>query len=126
MPVSYLYQLSLSSQVSSLDDIKTFNQGDNNAAKTIALDHLGVIAARIRSSAANIKTNEPSKIARNSTVSNLQHLDEVKWTLCDKLITLIKCTDREEPGCESSGQTIIRTSRHRIPSMQAVFGRSGL
>jgi cohesin loading factor subunit SCC2 len=32
-----------------LDDVKT-TQTDNNAAKTMALDHLGVIAARIRSS----------------------------------------------------------------------------
>lgn len=45
--------LTLHSQVSSLDDIKT-NQTDNNAAKTIALDHLGVIAARIRSSALKV------------------------------------------------------------------------
>ena len=37
-------------QVSSLDDIKTNSQTDSNAAKTMALDHLGVIAARIRSS----------------------------------------------------------------------------
>ncbi|KZT19995.1 ARM repeat-containing protein [Neolentinus lepideus HHB14362 ss-1] len=36
--------------VTSLDDIKTSNQNENNAAKTIALDHLGVIAARLRSS----------------------------------------------------------------------------
>jgi hypothetical protein len=37
-------------QVSSLDDVKSSSQTDNNAAKTMALDHLGVIAARIRSS----------------------------------------------------------------------------
>ncbi|KAH9961425.1 hypothetical protein BGW80DRAFT_1438760 [Lactifluus volemus] len=36
--------------VSSLDDVKSSSQTDNNAAKTMALDHLGVIAARIRSS----------------------------------------------------------------------------
>ncbi|KAF9806781.1 hypothetical protein IEO21_08541 [Rhodonia placenta] len=35
--------------VSSLDDVKTTNQNDNNAIKTIALDHLGVIAAHLRS-----------------------------------------------------------------------------
>jgi cohesin loading factor subunit SCC2 len=40
----------VSCQVSSLDDVKSSNQTDNNAAKTMALDHLGVIAARIRSS----------------------------------------------------------------------------
>ncbi len=37
-------------QVSSLDDVKSSSQTDNNAAKTMALDHLGVIAAQIRSS----------------------------------------------------------------------------
>ncbi|TFK52693.1 hypothetical protein OE88DRAFT_1628274 [Heliocybe sulcata] len=36
--------------VASLDDIKTSSQNENNAAKTMALDHLGVIAARLRSS----------------------------------------------------------------------------
>ncbi|THH14012.1 hypothetical protein EW146_g6273 [Bondarzewia mesenterica] len=41
--------------VSSLDDVKTTNQNDNNAAKTIALDHLGVIAARLRSSTLKFK-----------------------------------------------------------------------
>ncbi|KAI9448916.1 sister chromatid cohesion C-terminus-domain-containing protein [Russula earlei] len=40
----------ITSLVSSLDDVKSSSQTDNNAAKTIALDHLGVIAARIRSS----------------------------------------------------------------------------
>jgi hypothetical protein len=65
-------------QVSSLDDVKTANQGDNNAAKTIALDHLGVIAARIRSSALCIKT-EPSDIGRTGSVSTLKPLEEVRW-----------------------------------------------
>ncbi|KJA21913.1 hypothetical protein HYPSUDRAFT_202609 [Hypholoma sublateritium FD-334 SS-4] len=34
--------------VPSLDDIKMNSQTDSNAAKTMSLDHLGVIAARIR------------------------------------------------------------------------------
>lgn len=37
--------------VTSLDDVKTSQQADTNAAKTIALDHLGVIAGRLRASA---------------------------------------------------------------------------
>ncbi|KDR82399.1 hypothetical protein GALMADRAFT_220397 [Galerina marginata CBS 339.88] len=41
--------------VSSLDDVKTSSQTDNNAAKTMALDHLGVIAARIRTSTLKVK-----------------------------------------------------------------------
>jgi cohesin loading factor subunit SCC2 len=49
-------------QVSSLDDVKFSNQTDNNAAKTIALDHLGVIAARIRSSVLNTKRNKSERL----------------------------------------------------------------
>ncbi|EKM54090.1 uncharacterized protein PHACADRAFT_162472 [Phanerochaete carnosa HHB-10118-sp] len=46
--------------ISSLDDVKTTNQNDNNAAKTIALDHLGVIAARLRTCAVQKKRAEES------------------------------------------------------------------
>ncbi|KAG7088631.1 hypothetical protein E1B28_012603 [Marasmius oreades] len=46
---SLLLSIACKFMLSSLDDVKT-NHSDNNAAKTIALDHLGVIAARIRSS----------------------------------------------------------------------------
>ncbi|OAX39889.1 hypothetical protein K503DRAFT_738603 [Rhizopogon vinicolor AM-OR11-026] len=53
--------------VSSLDDIKTNTQTDTNAAKSIALDHLGVIAARIRSS--SLKVNQDKQ--------GLHPLDEV-------------------------------------------------
>jgi cohesin loading factor subunit SCC2 len=63
--------------VSSLDDVKTANQGDNNAAKTIALDHLGVIAARIRSSSLCVKPVESPEIGRSGLVSTLNPLDEV-------------------------------------------------
>ncbi|KAG9315547.1 hypothetical protein JVU11DRAFT_3168 [Chiua virens] len=41
--------------VTSLDDIKTTVQIDSNAAKAIALDHLGVIAARLRSSTIKVR-----------------------------------------------------------------------
>lgn len=34
-----------------MDDVKSSAQAENNAAKTMALDHLGVIAARLRSNA---------------------------------------------------------------------------
>ncbi|TFK39055.1 hypothetical protein BDQ12DRAFT_682942 [Crucibulum laeve] len=44
--------------VSSLDDVKSSSTTDNNAARTIALDHLGVIAARIRSSMLKIHRDE--------------------------------------------------------------------
>ena len=59
-------------QVSSLDDVKSSSQTDNNAAKTIALDHLGVIAARIRSSMLKAKQG-----ADNDAFAGLKPLDEV-------------------------------------------------
>ena len=57
-------------QVSSLDDIKTNSQTDSNAAKTMALDHLGVIAARIRSSMLKFQKDAGSK-------KGLRPLDDV-------------------------------------------------
>ncbi|KII90510.1 hypothetical protein PLICRDRAFT_697054 [Plicaturopsis crispa FD-325 SS-3] len=56
---SLLLGIACKFMVSSLDDVKTTNQTDNNAAKTIALDHLGVIAARIRSSTLKVKKESP-------------------------------------------------------------------
>ncbi|KAI0265712.1 hypothetical protein BC834DRAFT_970070 [Gloeopeniophorella convolvens] len=58
--------------VSSLDDIKTSSQADNNAAKTMALDHLGVIAARLRSSMLKAKQH-----ADSDGYIGLKPLDEV-------------------------------------------------
>jgi len=63
-------------QVSSLDDIKTSNQAENNAAKTIALDHLGVIAARIQS---NILKFKQSGVDGNQSAP-LKPLDDVSCT----------------------------------------------
>ncbi|KAG2115459.1 hypothetical protein DEU56DRAFT_932992 [Suillus clintonianus] len=60
----------LLSIVSSLDDVKTSTQTDTNAAKSIALDHLGVIAARIRSSSLKVKV-------RDNDRHGLHSLDEV-------------------------------------------------
>ncbi|KAH9480188.1 Protein rad9 [Psilocybe cubensis] len=56
--------------VSSLDDVKTSSQTDSNAAKTMALDHLGVIAARIRTSILKVQREPPSK-------KPLKPLDEI-------------------------------------------------
>jgi cohesin loading factor subunit SCC2 len=42
-------------QVSSLDDVNSTNTVDNHGAKAIALDHLGVIAARIQSNTLKIE-----------------------------------------------------------------------
>lgn len=61
------------SQVTSLDDVKTANQSDNNALKSIALDHLGVIAARIRSTALKMDSSDRKHL------KGLRSLDEVSW-----------------------------------------------
>ena len=58
------------SKVSSLSE-KTSNNTDSNAAKTVALDHLGVIAARLTTS--NLKF----KNARGDEEGPLRNLDEV-------------------------------------------------
>ncbi|KAK0188221.1 hypothetical protein F5146DRAFT_1062556 [Armillaria mellea] len=51
---SVLLSVASKFMVAALDDVKT-SQADNNAAKTMALDHLGVIAARIRSSVLKVR-----------------------------------------------------------------------
>ena len=79
----------VSSQVSSLDDVKSSNQTDNNAAKTMALDHLGVIAARIRSSMLRAKqgTDDDGFIS-------LKPLDEVLSPSSNPFHALILCVGR--------------------------------
>ncbi|PCH40319.1 hypothetical protein WOLCODRAFT_67627 [Wolfiporia cocos MD-104 SS10] len=57
--------------VSSLDDVKTTSQNDNNAMKTMALDHLGVVAARLRSSVIKFQ-DDTSDLSRK-----LRPLDEI-------------------------------------------------
>ena len=54
--------------------MKTTHQADNNAAKTIALDHLGVIAARIRSSTSKV---EKDVTANGHGPMDLRAMDEV-------------------------------------------------
>jgi len=78
-------------QVSSLDDVKSSNQTDNNAAKTMALDHLGVIAARIRSSMLRVKQG-----ADDDGFVGLKPLDEVLSSSSDPFHALILCV-----GCVS-------------------------
>lgn len=60
--------------VASLDDIKSNSQADSNAAKTMALDHLGVIAARIRTSVLKV---QKANGENDSKFRDLKPLDEV-------------------------------------------------
>jgi cohesin loading factor subunit SCC2 len=61
-----------------LDDVKAVNQSENNAARTIALDHLGTIAARIRAS--TLKFEKASKDGGHSW-TDLKTMDEVTPSL---------------------------------------------
>ena len=70
-PITLMFSWLL--QVSSLDDVKTNSQTDSNAAKTIALDHLGVIAARIRTSILKVQ----QEIRETASRKALKPLDEV-------------------------------------------------
>ncbi|KAH9917952.1 uncharacterized protein B0H18DRAFT_1086944 [Fomitopsis serialis] len=54
--------------VASLDDVKTASQTDNQAMKTLALDHLGIIAARLRTTASQVQSG---------TVKQLRPVDEL-------------------------------------------------
>ncbi|KZT64240.1 hypothetical protein DAEQUDRAFT_747522 [Daedalea quercina L-15889] len=59
--------------VASLDDVKAASQADNQAMKTLALDHLGIIAARIRTTSSQMEL-------RSGTTKKLRAIDEVR---CD-------------------------------------------
>ncbi|KAL0960842.1 hypothetical protein HGRIS_005858 [Hohenbuehelia grisea] len=71
---SLLLSIASKFMVSSLDDVKSTSQTDNNAAKTIALDHLGVIAARIRSSALKVQQKPADE---GSKFKALKPMDEI-------------------------------------------------
>lgn len=66
--------------------MKSSNQTDNNAAKTMALDHLGVIAARIRSSMLRAKQG-----ADDDGFVGLKPLDEVLSSSLGPFHALILC-----------------------------------
>jgi len=81
-PITLMFSWLL--QVSSLDDVKTNSQTDSNAAKTIALDHLGVIAARIRTSILKVQ----QEIRETASRKALKPLDEVTIVL-DLILIII-------------------------------------
>jgi len=51
--------VSILQKVGSLDDVKT-NQSDTGAARSMALDHLGVIASRLRSTSLKFGSRSPT------------------------------------------------------------------
>ncbi|KAI0823297.1 hypothetical protein BC628DRAFT_1504458 [Trametes gibbosa] len=84
--------------VSSLDDVKSAGQNDNNAVKTLALDHLGVIAAHIRTSMLKFK--------RDSEEQALYPLDEIMSSPdVDKLQRLVAAhQDLQSDLCRRSSE----------------------
>jgi cohesin loading factor subunit SCC2 len=84
-----------------LDDVKSSNSQQSessNAAKTIALDHLGVVAARIRTSMLNVQHHHSSTKSDGGREKGkslaLKALDEV----CDQYhyisqLTRTECAD---------------------------------
>lgn len=62
-----------SCQVGSLDDVNT-NQSDTGAARSMALDHLGVIASRLRS--ISLKFN-PKSSTEDDRATALKSIEEV-------------------------------------------------
>jgi hypothetical protein len=60
-------------QISSLDDVKSVTNTDTNALRSIALDHLGVIGAKLKSSILRYKKTGDTE----SSGVGLKPLDEV-------------------------------------------------
>ena len=58
-------------QLSSLDDVKSSAQNDNNAFRSLALDHLGIIAGCLRTKVLKLGG------VTNTDNENLKALDEV-------------------------------------------------
>ncbi|KAG6919647.1 hypothetical protein DXG01_003511 [Tephrocybe rancida] len=108
---SLLLSIASKFMVSSLDDIKT-TQTDNNAAKTIALDHLGVIAARIRLSMLKVQNTDSDSGPKYKT---LKPLDEARISL-DKLLAAHKDIaahlskrSSEDQACDSARELTAAT-----------------
>ncbi|KAG5642305.1 hypothetical protein DXG03_003025 [Asterophora parasitica] len=109
---SLLLSIASKFMVSSLDDVKTSQstQVDSNAAKTIALDHLGVIAARIRTSMLKFQhagDHSGSKLRGlkplDEIVSsvNIKELDKLLATHKDIAAHLCKRSS-EDQACDSA------------------------
>ncbi|KAL5501640.1 SCC2 [Sanghuangporus vaninii] len=64
--------------ISSLDDVKS-SSNDNNASKALALDHLGIIAARLRANALKWSKAD-SDASTNAGVTAIKSLDDLVAT----------------------------------------------
>ncbi|KAI5117240.1 hypothetical protein M0805_001558 [Coniferiporia weirii] len=81
--------------ISSLDDIKSSNN-DNNASKALALDHLGVIAGRLRAN--TLKWGKSSTGKPSEPESSLQTIDEILPAANSRKLERLICTHQEVLG----------------------------
>lgn len=84
-------------QITSLDDVKSSSQVDGNAQKSMALDHLGVIAGRLRQ--CMLKNGRAGSGDKNvATESNLRTMEEVRFafslSIFAPLINIIRSRKR--------------------------------
>ena len=60
-------------KVGSLDDVKT-SQSDTGAARSMALDHLGVIASRLRSTSLKVSSRSSREGGGNGTLKPIEEV----------------------------------------------------
>ncbi|KAJ7605513.1 hypothetical protein DFH06DRAFT_257355 [Mycena polygramma] len=89
---SLLLSIATKFMLSSLDDVKTSSQTESNGAKTMALDHLGVIAARIRSSMLKFQPGTGDSAPK---VKPLKPMDEIVTSLDAKRLDKLLASHRD-------------------------------
>lgn len=60
-------------KVGSLDDVKT-NHSDTGAARSMALDHLGIIASRLRSTSLKFNSKPPTEGGENKALRPMEEV----------------------------------------------------
>jgi hypothetical protein len=75
-------------QISSLDDVDAATTSDASTVKSIALDHLGVIAARLRSTSARLKARESDPSDKHIRI--VKSLEEVLPLIYAVVIQLLR------------------------------------
>ncbi|TDL22099.1 hypothetical protein BD410DRAFT_770589 [Rickenella mellea] len=80
--------------ITSLDDVKSVSQSDNNAFKAIGLDHLGVIAGRLRTAMMKYGRTD-SERSSQSREEPLKSIDEVIMSLCSRQFERLVATHQD-------------------------------
>lgn len=110
-------------KVASLDDVRSSSANDNNAAKSMALDHLGLIAARLKACALKFFTTED----RPAGQSSLLPLEEVRCSFVLQLIIFDHViVDYSTSGRAGIGRAVNSSSQDLRAFMQESVRRSGI